>query len=94
MSGERWLPIAGAPGYEVSDLGRVRCWRPRNRIAHAPAEPRMLKPLLRGGYYCVRLGGKSSGELRPSIAADFGVSTRTVWIIGTGRGWSHVEEIP
>lgn len=31
MSDERWLPVAGWPDYQVSDLGRVRRW-PSGRI--------------------------------------------------------------
>lgn len=53
---ELWKPIAEAPGYEVSDLGRVRCWNPRNHVAHAPAEPRLLKPDIHLGYLRVKLG--------------------------------------
>ena len=34
---ERWLPVVGFPGYEVSDLGRVRSYR-RSSV------PRLLKP--------------------------------------------------
>lgn len=37
LAAERWLPIAGFDGYEVSDLGRVRSWRPlngKNRCVH------------------------------------------------------------
>src|SRR5690348_870301 len=28
IDSERWLPIPGFGGYEVSDFGRVRSWRP------------------------------------------------------------------
>lgn len=45
---ERWLPIAGAPGYEVSDHGRVRrtikVWR---------YPPRILRGTIYKGYHCV-----------------------------------------
>lgn len=43
--------VAGFDGYEISSLGRVRCWLPRNRFAAAPSVPRMsaLSPLI-GGY--------------------------------------------
>ncbi len=40
---EQWRPVAGFPGYEVSDLGRVRCWNPCNAVARAPVTPRLLK---------------------------------------------------
>lgn len=40
---EQWRPIPGFPGYEVSSMGNVRCWRPRNRLASAPTKPRLVK---------------------------------------------------
>lgn len=54
---ERWLPVVGFPGYEVSDLGRVRCWRPCNRLARQPSEPRILRtpPNKTTGYISVSL---------------------------------------
>jgi hypothetical protein len=30
------------------------------------------------------------GENRVALAREFGVSRRTVWVVGTGRGWAHV----
>jgi hypothetical protein len=45
---ERWLPIQGFPGYEISDWGRVR--NPRGKL---------LKPFANsGGYLYVALYGK------------------------------------
>lgn len=40
---ERWLPIAGFTGYEVSDLGRVRSYRKLGGHGGTVAEPRILK---------------------------------------------------
>ena len=41
---EVWKPITGYPHYEVSNLGRIRSWRPRNGRGLALAsEPRVLK---------------------------------------------------
>jgi hypothetical protein len=40
---ERWLPIPGYMGYEVSDLGRIRSWK--NRGLERPLlSPRMMHP--------------------------------------------------
>ena len=44
---EIWKEIKNWPGYEVSDVGRVRCWNPRNRNAKIPIEPRIV-----GGWVC------------------------------------------
>lgn len=53
---EQWKPVVGFEGYEVSDLGRVRCWRPINGQAKPPTEPRVLKPGLdTDGYLGVTL---------------------------------------
>lgn len=41
---EVWKPIAGYPGYEVSDLGQVRSWRSRNGKGMAKT-PHLLTPL-------------------------------------------------
>jgi hypothetical protein len=54
---ERWLPVHGFPGYEVSDLGRVRSWHPQSYNARARTEPRVLRPGTdgRSGYLAVSL---------------------------------------
>lgn len=48
FDGEVWRPVVGAPDYEVSDLGRVRSWRPTGAAArdvNARLEvPKMLTP--------------------------------------------------
>lgn len=40
---EIWKPVPGFPGYEVSDLGRVRSWRPRTGKCKPPSSPRILR---------------------------------------------------
>lgn len=58
---EEWREIAGFPGYEVSDLGNVRCWLPRNLKARRPETPRPLKRQHSRGYayVMVRCGGRT-----------------------------------
>lgn len=63
---ETWRPVPGVPGYEVSDLGRVRSWRAQGRRAHDPAA-RATAPRLLGGTrqryghvcYSLRAGGQT-----------------------------------
>lgn len=43
MDAVKWMPIECAPGYDVSEDGRIRCWRPRNRMASAPESPRDVR---------------------------------------------------
>lgn len=45
---ERWLPIAGFPGYDVSDMGRVRSWRPVRKSKKWRSEPMLIKPVRNG----------------------------------------------
>ena len=55
---EEWRRIDGFPGYEVSDLGRVRSFRPRSGKGPAPTTPRILKmPPKDTGYPHVSMQG-------------------------------------
>lgn len=56
---EQWAKIADHPGYEVSDLGRVRSWRKSGPNKEARREePRILKPTpMRAGHLYVKLNG-------------------------------------
>lgn len=50
MAPERWLPVTDWPGYEVSDLGRVRSWK------GGQTSPRLLRAhACRRGYHRVQL---------------------------------------
>lgn len=53
--GERWLPVVGHEGYEVSDLGRVRSYLKSGKGARRVAMPHVLVPLRRAGYHAVHL---------------------------------------
>lgn len=44
MTGEDWRPVAEAPGYDVSNLGRVRSWRNGGTVSGVRSTPRVLKP--------------------------------------------------
>ena len=66
---ERWLPIPGHAGYEVSDQGRVRSLDrtvPHRRSGRLSLKGRILKPQVSGtkkrtspGYLSVKLGALS-----------------------------------
>jgi hypothetical protein len=51
---ENWRPVPAHPGYEVSDLGRVRSYR--NRQGHPTRTPRLLSPGQVRGYRHIKLG--------------------------------------
>lgn len=56
MSVENWLPIPGHPGYEVSDMGRVRSYRVRGSRSLATS-PHILKPHIdKKGYSGLNAG--------------------------------------
>jgi hypothetical protein len=42
---ERWRPVPGHLGYDVSDLGRIRSWRGPGRSKHFLSEPLIRKPV-------------------------------------------------
>lgn len=45
MAEERWMPVPGFDGYDVSDHGRVRSWRMYGKHSHMRrTSPRILKP--------------------------------------------------
>lgn len=54
MVTETWRAVPGHPGYEVSDIGRVRSYR--NRQGHPTAAPRILTPAAVHGYQQIKLG--------------------------------------
>ena len=53
---EEWRPISGEPGYEVSNNGEVRSWKPLRNKAPVPEKARILKKRVnRYGYFTVVL---------------------------------------
>lgn len=63
---ERWLPVAGYDGYEVSDLGRVRSWKVRGGTR--AAEPSQLRPARQDGRRYVSLSRPGSREWRRPVS--------------------------
>lgn len=52
---ETWAPIPDRPGYEVSNIGRIRSYR--NAQGHPMSEPRVLTPIrTRSGRLKIKLG--------------------------------------
>ncbi len=54
MTYEVWLPVAGFPGYEISDQGRVKSLARRN-LQGAMRSERILRTDVAAGYLLVRL---------------------------------------
>lgn len=69
---EQWREIEGWPGYEVSDLGRVRSWKQRGKVRRTwvidrTVTPRVLKHDIRNGYPSVLLVSIEHGRSWKSI---------------------------
>lgn len=88
MLPERWLPIAGQPGYEVSDCGHVRSYIMRAR-SELRSTPRPLKPSAnRGGYQIVRLHGKKAFFVHRLVMQAF------VGTVPDGHEVDHMDNDP
>lgn len=72
---EEWRPVEGYPGYEVSDLGRVRSWRSNGKGGGFRAAPRVFSPSKkRNGYLQVNLwrdGVRSTFTVHSLVAEAF-----------------------
>lgn len=67
-SSERWRPVVGHDGYDVSDHGRVRSWRKEGGGRRVLPRLRKLQPLKTGGYMSFMLiEGKKPILLRVHI---------------------------
>lgn len=67
---EEWRPIESSPGYEVSDLGRVRSYR--DRQGHPSAEPRiMVLQATIHGYLWIKLGRQRQAAVHRLVADAF-----------------------
>jgi hypothetical protein len=83
---ENWLPIPGHPGYEVSDLGRVRSlgWVTVDTIGRRqPHRAQMLTPCTRPGrdYLHVSLGAGVNRPVHHLVLSAF-VGTRPAGLDG------------
>lgn len=71
MSKEVWKEIPDFSGYEVSNLGNVRCWRPRPYNAPPPDNPRPVKSRIgTNGYPYVHLGYKGPTPMVHRLVAE------------------------
>lgn len=71
---EHWSPIPSCPGYEASDLGRIRswCWTINKNRRHLADEPRIKAHHINGNGYCiVGLGHRKSARVHVLIAEAF-----------------------
>lgn len=63
LVGERWVNAAGLPGYEVSDLGRVRSWKIRGTATQLASQPHLMVARIVGGFRTVQISlGIRSGD--------------------------------
>lgn len=69
MVEEEWRPIEGSPGYEVSDLGRVRSYR--DLRGHPCAEPRIMALQTVQGYLWIKLGRQRQSAVHRLVAHAF-----------------------
>lgn len=59
-----WKPILNFEGYEVSDDGKVRSWKPERNNVPAPTEPRLLKfEIGSSGYYQLNLYSENGRKM-------------------------------
>lgn len=75
---EVWKEIPNFPGYEVSDLGRVRCWRPWG-FRRVTGEPRIVKAKGHGTkrYLAVVLGYRGPTKEIHRLVAELFVPGRS-----------------
>jgi hypothetical protein len=59
---EIWKPVPDHTGYEVSDFGRVRSWRPASPTVPAPTTPRILKSCPNSKGYLVNVFCSGGGK--------------------------------
>lgn len=80
ITSERWVPIVGFPGYEVSDLGRVRSWKRRGPSPEMVSEPHLLIVKTTKGYRIAHLsvdGMQRSRAVGPLVLESFGPAPTT-----------------
>lgn len=68
-SAETWTDVPGVPGYEVSDLGRVRSYRSRHGLREEPCILKGYRNL--DGYIVVNLVGAGPRTVHSLVAQAF-----------------------
>lgn len=71
---ETWLPIPSCPGYDASNLGRIRSWRwgINRRHRELATEPRIKSVRVNGnGYVMVGTGHTKSARVHVLVADAF-----------------------
>lgn len=68
---EEWRQVEDRPGYEVSNLGRVRSYRGQGTSGIKHQEPHILTVFKRQGYACVNLGRDQPRAIHRLVAQAF-----------------------
>jgi hypothetical protein len=90
---EKWLPILGFPGYDVSNMGRIRSYW-MNGLSQMSKKPqRILKPESDGGYGYLRVklchGSRRCRQRIHRLVTEAFLGPRPV-----GLHTSHINEDP
>lgn len=68
LEAERWLPVVGFNGYEVSNLGRVRSYLRQGARGFIHSQPVMLATHLNtSGYHCLSLMKQGGGYIKKAV---------------------------
>ena len=93
---EAWQPVRGYPGYEVSDLGRVRSWRKPGPGGHLRPKPIILSPCCRSTKVrylrvSLRLSGNLHVENVHFLVLEAFAGPRPPGLIGLHNDGDHLN---